>query len=566
MTFITRIGTTTLGAGASTPVTEPSAITQRSVSTLNNGTSNNPNGYVEYLPENYTSGSNFPLFIWIHGGGEGGDGLAGSGLNTIQNANNQIIDWLDSGNDIPWIVLAPQDSNTNWGAGRIKDFMNWALDYYGSKVNTEQVHISVLSSSGRGFNDFLTDGLDLDKVNTFLVNAGSGGALTAGSQGYTNLINSNIRLWFHHDDGDSVVPVGQRELFWERFQDVYDQPFSQNLHRFTIYDRNAHGAWGLTFNGDGATTAQITRNINGQATNGTTYAWSDPETIFSWMLTEYAASGSFVTVPVTPTEGESVQFNSEIYYADSVSWDFGDGVGTSTDRNPSYTYATDGTYTVTLTLTNRFGGTTDVVEDVIVAPGVLTEDQRAKLDFSLSNARIDNTWNDITGQPHLGTADRTGLTNTSNVNTGWSITYDTASWTEFNSVTANNNNGETTGDDSGVYPDAAMQGYHFAENNGASNFANFTIGGLDTNKFYTLIFFSSRKVTGSNMRTTRFVVGGVQKDLNIFNSGQTAGNTEETVSFESLVPNAQGEIDVAISESGSSRFLYLNVMEIIELS
>lgn len=36
-------------------------------------------------------------------------------------------------------------------------------------------------------------------------------------------------------------------------------------------------------------------------------------------------------------------------------WDFGDGVGSSTDENPSYLYANYGIFTVTLTATNSFG-------------------------------------------------------------------------------------------------------------------------------------------------------------------------------------------------------------------
>jgi hypothetical protein len=36
-------------------------------------------------------------------------------------------------------------------------------------------------------------------------------------------------------------------------------------------------------------------------------------------------------------------------------WDFGDGVGTSSDENPSYNYTAAGTYTVTLVTTNAFG-------------------------------------------------------------------------------------------------------------------------------------------------------------------------------------------------------------------
>ncbi len=47
------------------------------------------------------------------------------------------------------------------------------------------------------------------------------------------------------------------------------------------------------------------------------------------------------------------------------SWDFGDGVGTSTEQNPSYTYNDLGTYTVSLTATNSYGSDTEIKTDYI---------------------------------------------------------------------------------------------------------------------------------------------------------------------------------------------------------
>jgi len=44
----------------------------------------------------------------------------------------------------------------------------------------------------------------------------------------------------------------------------------------------------------------------------------------------------------------------------SWTWDFGDGVGTSTAQNPSYTFDNVGTYTVTLTATNAYGSDDEI--------------------------------------------------------------------------------------------------------------------------------------------------------------------------------------------------------------
>ena len=54
--------------------------------------------------------------------------------------------------------------------------------------------------------------------------------------------------------------------------------------------------------------------------------------------------------------GEDVNFtDNSLGSPTSWSWDFGDGIGTSTAQNPTYNYASSGTYTVTLTVNNTYG-------------------------------------------------------------------------------------------------------------------------------------------------------------------------------------------------------------------
>ncbi len=54
---------------------------------------------------------------------------------------------------------------------------------------------------------------------------------------------------------------------------------------------------------------------------------------------------------VLPTTGTNVQFDNNTFWATKWAWDFGDG-NTSDNRNPAYTYAAPGTYTVTLKASN----------------------------------------------------------------------------------------------------------------------------------------------------------------------------------------------------------------------
>ena len=59
----------------------------------------------------------------------------------------------------------------------------------------------------------------------------------------------------------------------------------------------------------------------------------------------------------------TVYFFNGSSHADTYEWDFGDGVGTSTDVNPNYTYQTAGTYVVKLI---AIGATTDSTERTVV--------------------------------------------------------------------------------------------------------------------------------------------------------------------------------------------------------
>lgn len=64
-----------------------------------------------------------------------------------------------------------------------------------------------------------------------------------------------------------------------------------------------------------------------------------------------------------------VTFTNYSQNATSYVWDFGDNAGTSTEKDPIYTYTDGGTYTVTLTATGA-GGSAEYSKDVtVIMPG-----------------------------------------------------------------------------------------------------------------------------------------------------------------------------------------------------
>jgi PKD repeat protein len=81
-----------------------------------------------------------------------------------------------------------------------------------------------------------------------------------------------------------------------------------------------------------------------------------------------APVAAFTGDPIVINKNEAVTFtdtSTPVGLIDSWAWDFGDGVGTSTDQNPVYTYTTSGTYNVSLTATNEAGSDAVVMTDYI---------------------------------------------------------------------------------------------------------------------------------------------------------------------------------------------------------
>jgi len=113
----------------------------------------------------------------------------------------------------------------------------------------------------------------------------------------------------------------------------------------------------VTFNAPGTYTVSLTVVTN----DGNTYTIDRP---------------NFITVNAAPVAsfsnnaaGATIDFTNTSTGGGTYAWDFGDGAGTSTEQNPTYTYGAIGQYTVTLTATNNCGtSTVTVVVQVLAVP------------------------------------------------------------------------------------------------------------------------------------------------------------------------------------------------------
>ncbi len=128
-------------------------------------------------------------------------------------------------------------------------------------------------------------------------------------------------------------------------------------------------AWSWTFPGGTPATSTMENPMVTYSTAGT---YDVMLTVTNSTGTDMLTLSNYITVNDVPSvgfgsmvNGTMVSFNNTSNNATSYSWDFGDG-NSSTAANPTHTYATDGTYDVTLTATNPCGSVTSMETVVIV--------------------------------------------------------------------------------------------------------------------------------------------------------------------------------------------------------
>ena len=173
-----------------------------------------------------------------------------------------------------------------------------------------------------------------------------------------------ITLFSCQSDDDTLAPQSQAEFTASATEVAIGETiqFTNNSENATAYK------WSF---GDGTTSTQVSPKKSYQSSDkflvSLVSTGSGGSTISNMEITVTPASSFSVEDEDDLQAGIPVQFTNTSVGATSLSWNFGDAAGsTSTEENPTFTYASAGTFTVSLTATTAFGSST-VSKDITLA-------------------------------------------------------------------------------------------------------------------------------------------------------------------------------------------------------
>jgi len=295
-------------------------------------------------------------------------------------------------------------------------------------------------------------------------------------------------------------------------------------------------------------------------------------------ITNFNASGSTAS-QVSITIGGSLNFyDTSTKNPTSWKWNFGNATpSTSTLQNPTgITFSLTGTTTISLTTTNIYGSNTNTKTNYInVNPISLN-----KLAVDVSAAPFGGLglvpyYSGFTWTPS-GMSQRSWTWNMfasdvlGGIPTGQTMILKYTDNTLSNYIlkvmpplfSGNYNNGKTTGNDTGIYPDSILMYSYVNYSNSPKQYQMLRLTNLNIATTYKLTFLGSRANVGA--ATSRYTItGGTNKDAT-YVTLDSMDNVMNTVSISGISPSPSGIIDIGVDYAVGSPIGFINAMEIDE--
>jgi predicted peptidase len=180
--------------------------------------------YYLYTPKGYESKkeAQFPLLLFLHGGGESGDSLT-----ALKRSGPPKL--IVEGREFPFLILAPQNPHPKkwWNTRAVKQLLDSVVAHH--RVDKNRIYLTGLSRGGGAAWE-----MAVHYPETFAAMAVVCGMTPLP---YASWINREMPIWVFHGEEDASIPISESEGMVAKLREMgYDVTF-------TKYPKVGHNAW-----------------------------------------------------------------------------------------------------------------------------------------------------------------------------------------------------------------------------------------------------------------------------------------------------------------------------------
>ncbi|MEM9830833.1 MAG: prolyl oligopeptidase family serine peptidase [Bacteroidota bacterium] len=183
--------------------------------------------YLKYLPQSYDSDSDqeFPLLLFLHGGGETGDNIE-----LVKKHGPPKL--IERGKQFPFIIISPQNpENKLWNDAALKQLLDEVIANH--RVDLSRVYLTGLSRGGFGA---WRMGIQYPETFAAIVPICGGG-----TPSYAQWLK-DVPVWAFHGAQDQVIPLSRTVAMVEALQQA------KGNVKLTTYPEAGHDSWTKTYN------------------------------------------------------------------------------------------------------------------------------------------------------------------------------------------------------------------------------------------------------------------------------------------------------------------------------
>ena len=180
--------------------------------------------YYLYYPDDYETQpeKEFPILLFLHGGGESGDSL-------VAIKRNGPPKMIVEGKQFPFLILAPQNSHPKkwWNTRAVNQLLDSIVST--NRIDKKRIYLTGLSRGGGAAWEMAVQ--YPDKFAAMAVVCG----MTPVP--YADWIDKQMPIWVFHGEEDKSIPISESENMVDRLKSMgYDV-------KFTRYPGVGHNSW-----------------------------------------------------------------------------------------------------------------------------------------------------------------------------------------------------------------------------------------------------------------------------------------------------------------------------------